>query len=120
MKLKGKSSRARTKLANLFINAVNELSNSELALIKEYGELDESGEPIKLENGNYKIKPDTVAEFNAEHLALLMETAEVSGATYAEHLDDCIKFLNDYDGDLAGDDAVAYDSLLDALESEEK
>lgn len=120
MKLKGKASRARTKLVNLFINAVNELSNSELALIKDYGELDESGNPIKLENGSYKIKPDVLAEFNAEHLALLNENAEVEGPTYEDHLKDCLDFLNNYDGELAGTDAQAYDALLDALESEEK
>lgn len=119
LKLKGKASRARTKLANLLIKSVDELSNSELELIKEYGELDESGEPIKLENGNYKIKPDVLAEFNAEHLALLNENAEAEGPTYEGHLEDCIKFLNDYDGELNGEDAIAYDALLDALEREE-
>ena len=120
MKLRGSASRARTKLVNLMLTTVNELSQSELALIKEYGELDESGNPIKLENGSYKIKPDVLAEFNAEHLVLLNENAEVEGPTYEDHLKDCLDFLNNYEGELAGTDAQAYDALLDALESEEK
>lgn len=120
MKLRGSASRARTKLVNLMLTTINELSNSELALIKEYGELDESGNPIKSENGSYKIKPDVLAEFNAEHLVLLNENAEIAGPTYEGHLKDCLDFLNNYDGELSGTDAQAYDALLDALESEEK
>lgn len=118
IKLKGKASRARTKLVNLITESVSQLSESELALMKEYGELDDQGEPIKLENGNYKIKKATNSEFQKEHAALLREDAEISGPTYADHLKDCLDFLDNYDGELSGTDAQAYDVLLDAMEAE--
>lgn len=117
MQLKGKASRARTKLNKLINDAINSLGESEIELIRQYGKLDENGEPKKLDNGNYQLNPDTLTEFNIEHTTLLNEDAEISGATYGSHLQDCIDFLNSYDGELSGKQADAYDALLDALEN---
>jgi hypothetical protein len=117
IKLKGKDSRARTKLVNLLTQQVRELQESEQELIDEYAKTDENGKPEKAENGNTKIDPDRAKEYLAEHSKLMLEQVEIEGGTYVNHIDDCEKILNDYDGELEGANAQAYDALLDAFEA---
>jgi len=118
--LKGKDSRARTKLVNLLTNQVRELQESEQALIDEYAKTDENGKQEKVENGNVKIDPNRTKEYLAEHSKLMLEQVEIEGGTYVNHIDDCEKILNDYDGELEGQNAQAYDALLDAFEAAKK
>lgn len=120
IKLKGKDSRARTKLVNLLTQQVRELQESEQELIDEYAKTDENGKPEKAENGNAKIDPDRAKEYLAEHSKLMLEQVEIEGGTYVNHIDDCQKILEDYDGDLDGQNAQAYDALLDAFEAAKK
>lgn len=120
VKLKGKDSRARTKLVNLLTNQVRELQESEQALIDEYAKTDENGKQEKVENGNVKINPNRAKEYLAEHSKLMLEQVEIEGGTYVNHIDDCEKILNDYDGELEGANAQAYDDLLDAFEAAQK
>lgn len=117
IKLKGKDSRARTKLVNLLTQQVRELQESEQELIDEYAKTDENGKPEKAENGNAKIDPDRAKEYLAEHSKLMLEQVEIEGGTYVNHIDDCQKILEDYDGELEGQNAQAYDALLDAFEA---
>lgn len=117
IKLKGKDSRARTKLVNLLTQQVRELQDSEQELIDEYAKTDENGKPEKAENGNAKIDPDRAKEYLAEHSKLMLEQVEIEGGTYVNHIDDCQKILEDYDGELEGQNAQAYDALLDAFEA---
>lgn len=120
IKLKGKDSRARTKLVNLLTQQVRELQESEQELIDEYAKTDENGKPEKAENGNAKIDPDRAKEYLSEHSKLMLEQVEIEGGTYVNHIDDCEKILNDYDGELEGANAQAYDALLDAFEAAQK
>lgn len=120
IKLKGKDSRARTKLVNLLTQQVRELQESEQELIDEYAKTDENGKPEKAENGNVKIDPNRAKEYLAEHSKLMLEQVEIEGGTYVNHIDDCKKILDDYDGELDGQNAQAYDALLDAFEAAKK
>lgn len=120
LELKGKQSRARTKLTKLIYDQVATLSDSEVTLADEYGQTNADGKIIRNDNGMALISEDKLAEYNKEHTALLNETAEINGATYTEHLDDCRKFLEEYDQELSGKDADVYDNLLDAIEEQEK
>jgi len=120
IKLKGKDSRARTKLVNLLTQQVRELQESEQELIDEYAKTDENGKPEKAENGNAKIDPNRAKEYLAEHSKLMLEQVEIEGGTYVNHIDDCQKILENYDGELEGQNAQAYDALLDAFEAAKK
>lgn len=117
--LKGKASRARSKLVKLLMNSLKELQESEMELAKEYGQTDDDGELAKDDKGNPILKPESVGQYRTEHTNLISETAEIEGGTYTEHAADCKKFLESYDGEMSGKDAQAYDALLDALEDEE-
>ena len=117
--LKGKFSRARSKLVTLLLDSLKELQESEMELVKEYGETDENGELIKDDKGNPQLSKDNIVKYNLEHAQLVSEIAEVEGGTYTDHATDCKQFLEDYDKALSGKEAQAYDVLLDALEYEE-
>lgn len=117
VKLKGKNSRARSKLVKLLTKQFKELQESEQDLIDEYAKIGENGKQEKSENGNAKIDPDRAKEYLAEHNKLMAEKVEIEGGTYVNHIDDCQKILEDYDGELEGQNAQAYDALLDAFEA---
>lgn len=118
--LKGKNSRARSKLVKLLTQQVRELQESEQDLIDEYALYTLDGKQEKNENGNAKIDPDRAKEYLSEHSKLMLEQVEIEGGTYVNHIDDCHKILEDFDGDLSGQDALAYDALLDAFEAAAK
>jgi len=114
IKLKGKQSRSRSKLVKLLTKSLKTLQEDENALLDQYGERDDDGEFVKEENGNIKVTKK--AEWQKEHRELLETIAEIEGGTYVNHIDDCKKILDDYDGELDGANAEAYDALLDAFE----
>lgn len=121
LKLKGAQSRSRSKLVKLLTQSLTTLQEDERKLVEEYGHLDENGEVVKNDQGEVDIQPDRKAEWQQEHRKLLNEVAEIEGGTYVNHIDDCRQILLDYDGEMSGQDAEAYDALLDAFEqSEEK
>lgn len=118
IKLKGKQSRSRSKLVKLLTKSLKTLQEDENALLDQYGERDDDGEFVKEENGNIKVTKK--AEWQKEHRELLETIAEIEGGTYVNHIDDCKKILDDYDGELDGANAEAYDALLDAFEAAKK
>lgn len=118
IKLKGKESRSRSKLVKLLAKSLKALQEDENALLDQYGERDKDGEFIKKDDGQIKITKMT--QWRKEHDKLMEEVSEVEGGTYVNHIDDCKKILNDYDGELNGSDAEAYDALLDAFEAAKK
>ena len=120
IKLKGAQSRSRSKLVKLLTKSLTTLQEDERKLVEEYGRIDENGEPVKDEQGNIDIQPAKEAEWLKEHSELLNEIAEIEGGTYVNHINDCKQILTDYDGELSGQEAEAYDALLDAFENSEK
>lgn len=118
IKLKGKESRSRSKLVKLLTKSLKTLQEDENALLDQYGQRDKNGEFIKKEDGQIKITKMT--QWRKEHDKLMMEVSEVEGGTYVNHIDDCKKILDDYDGELDGVNAEVYDALLDAFEAARK
>lgn len=118
LKLKAADSRARSKFVKLLTAAVEDLQESESALIKEYAECDSDGNPISEDGGEtFKIKTGKVLkEFTEQQSILVSEVAIINLNTYKTHVDRLTDILESYDGELSGHDAEVYDRLLDALD----
>ena len=116
MKLKGEKSRARSKFLALAMEAYASLHESELALLKEYAMLDESGEPKANEDGSYRLKTESAKEYVAERDKLFKEVAEIEGGTYTAHLNLIRQIFAEYDEELEGENAALYDALCDAFD----
>jgi hypothetical protein len=116
MKLRGEKSRARSKFLSLAMESFYSLHQSEVELLKEYAELDESGEPVKNADGGFTLKSETAVEYLVERDKLFTEVAEIEGGTYTSHLELMRQILADYDEELDGDNAALYDVLCDAFE----
>lgn len=121
LSLKGAVSRARTKLDQKILESFQEVGEEERALIKEYdGAILESGQvkfPIdKNEDGsNGTISSKKVAYEKADK-ELFEESVLIPEHTEGQ-FERLLNSLNDYDQELSGSNAQAYDTLLDALEA---
>jgi hypothetical protein len=116
MKLKGESSRARSKLLALATCAYVSLHDSELELLREFAVCDDTGEPKVAEDGSFTLKDGASAGYLAERARLLSEVAEIEGGTYASHIDTMRQVLADYPEELSGEEAALYDALCDSFE----
>lgn len=68
--------RTAYKIARLAREIQKELElfeTTKVSLVKKYGELDENGKPVILENGNYKIKSESSKEFLTEYQDMLTQ-----------------------------------------------
>lgn len=121
---KGKNARAIVKLKKLLIEKVQELIEDERSLVEEFGARDSEGGliPVDKENpdGDKVIQTKRKEEYWAERQALLEQEVEIVGGTYSHHIDDVQNLLEIYDGEMNGNNAVAYDALLDAFEKVQK
>ena len=116
MPLKAAQSRARTKLLTLIKDAHVRFAEDEYALVSEYANLDEAGNPVIEEGGTFALNdPAKTTEFLKAREELFASEAEVAGATYTNHLADVKTLLDNYDGELSGESADAYDVLYDAI-----
>ncbi|MBZ6004101.1 hypothetical protein KII95_08775 [Leuconostoc gelidum subsp. aenigmaticum] len=115
--LKGTVSRARTKLDKQIIDALNEVGKEEKELAEDNdGSVDENGTIVfsKTEEG-----AQNAINFKKEHTELLAEKV-IFNETIEGHYDRLKSVLNEYEGEFSGNDAQAYDTLLDSLEEAEK
>ncbi|WP_342515407.1 DUF1617 family protein [Sutcliffiella sp. FSL R7-0096] len=115
LKLKGKQSRHRTRLANLLIEKNKQIAEEELELIKEYAGVNENGAPNKKENGNFDI--EDVAGFKQQQEELLSEKFIIEGGDHHGMLKTVKAIVLDYDGEVAGSEAFAYDHICEAFEN---
>ncbi len=116
LELAGAASRARTKLHSALLTHLEALGVSEVELARQYAILDQDGEILLDEAGDFTLKDPTQAtEFAAEHQALMNETITVP-SLYEEQYAILAKALAEYPGTFSGTDATAYDLLSDALE----
>ncbi|MDT3768155.1 DUF1617 family protein [Gleimia hominis] len=121
MPLKATQSRARSKLLTLVKEAVVRFGQDEYELAAQYATLDKNGKPIFDTDGTFQLAdPVHAGEFMTARTQLLESLAEVSGPTYDTHLEDLHVLLDEYDGDLSGQAAEAYDVLYDAITSARK
>lgn len=104
LELSGKASRVRVKLNTRLQEKLQEFSIEYTAIVNEFDELKQQEK--------YEVLKDKLAESNE----LLNEPAVVDMTEY-EHLLGSLKDeLENYQGALQGDSAIAHDVLLDALE----
>lgn len=83
---------------------------------KPYLILGDNGEPL-IEDNNVKFKDEEAREkATAEIIELFDEKAVIDITEYHDKLHALYDALNEYEYDLSGDDANAYDLLLDELE----
>lgn len=116
--LRGKQSRQRSKLVRVLNEKLKELAEDELNLIKEYTGEDAEGNPIKNKQGSYDVS-DT-AKFRKEQQELLEEEAVIEGEGNREMIKVIKQILADYDGDISGKNADAFDYLCDIFGVDEE
>ena len=86
------------------------------ALTKEYAELDEAGNPIPLNETMYKVTENMSIECQNEVNKLGKEVAIIEGGEYVNQFKTIKTVLENYDEEMEGFKAEAYDVLLDAFE----
>lgn len=116
MSLKPAASRARTKLLHLVREASARFGGDEYELISQYAVLDDNGKPVIESDGTFSLAdPGKAQEFFTARTELFESLAEVSGPTYEHHLVELKQLLDDYDHELSGAAAEAFDVLADAI-----
>ena len=78
MQLKAKLAWNVSKLLKAADVEIQDFNEARLELIKKYGEKDESGELITDENGNCKIKPESINDFTTELTELTASEIEIN------------------------------------------
>ncbi|GAX46760.1 DUF1617 family protein [Pseudolactococcus reticulitermitis] len=118
LELAPKSSRIRSKLVTKFMSKHDEYAEDEQSIFDVYGERDDNGELIKVDETSYKIAPDKLQECLAEHNKLVDEEVKIN----LDELKDNVKYLvgklEKLDIKLSGQDASTYDLIMDKLEGE--
>lgn len=116
VKVSGKASRGRSKLLKLLAKKEQELNDDLNDVRKPYLILGDNGEPL-IENNNVKFKDEEAREkATADIVELLDEKAVIDITEYHDKLYALYSALNGYEYDLSGNDATAYDLLLDEFE----
>lgn len=119
MPLKAAQSRARSKLLTLVKEAIARFGEDEYDLVTQYATLDNNQRPLLDKDGTFCLaNPDKAGEFLEARHALMASVAEVSGPTYQGHEADIRQLLDDYEDELSGVAAEAYDVLYDAISKE--
>lgn len=117
LKLKGKQSRHRTKFIKLLQGKMKELHAQELDLIKEYTGDDGDGGPKKREDGSFAIRPEDEIAFRKEQDELFDEPFVIDGGDNYLTLETVKDIVLEYDEEVSGSTAVAYDYLCEAFEN---
>lgn len=118
LELKGKSSRARVKLSTKLNGKLQDFSNDFIPLNTKFNEIKEEIKQLEQEE-KYELLDDkyTALKDTADEMNELSVEISVVGMTEYEHLLPHLKDeLDNYQGSLQGDRAIAHDVILDALE----
>lgn len=110
--LKAADSRHRSKLVKLLVSAYEEFGKEEKELTGKFDLLNETGELKSEKDRNL----ENVKQFNAEQQILFNEKVTIEGGMYSKNIEELPRILNEYDGDLSGQEAEIYDRLLDEFE----
>lgn len=114
IKLKGKKSIHRTRFVKALTEKLKQVSEEELALIKEYAHLNEEGEPVQ-EEGNYKMKD--AKGFKAAQTEYMKEDFVIEGGDAHGMLKTVKDILENYDEEVNDNDAFAFEHLYTAFEN---
>lgn len=116
--LKSKASRARTALVQKLSLKNDEFRKFQKELLEKYAQKDDSGELIKDENGSYPWIQETKAEAVEALTELNNEEVYINIEEYRPNMKLLSLALDDLDVALSGQEAVAYNLLMDQLEEE--
>lgn len=114
--VKNEKSRARSKLQRLISRKVEEYREDDKKIIHDFANLDDQGDPI-IKDDSYDIPKAKLKECGKERTKLLNEVAIIEGGEYVNHFGILEEVLLNLDMELTGQDAEAYDILLDAFEA---
>lgn len=117
--LKNKKSIARSKLVKLLTKKLREFQDDDMLIIKEFANLDESGEPKRLET-TYDIPLDKLEECGKNRTELTKEVAVIEGGEYVNHINIVEEALEETELELTGIDAEVYEVLIEAFEQARK
>lgn len=115
LSLKGKKSIHCTRFANHLTEQLKKVADEELELVKQFAGEDEKGEPIRDENGNFAIKD--IKAFKKEQEDYLSEYFTVKGGDSHGMLKTMKEVIENYDGEVSGQDAIAFEHLYTAFEN---
>lgn len=116
--LKSKASRARTALVQKLSLKNDEFRKFQKELLEKYAQKDDSGELIQDENGSYPWIKETKAEAVEALTELNNEEVYINIEEYRPNMKLLILALDNLDMELSGQEAVAYNLLMDQLEEE--
>lgn len=117
LKIKGaKLNRSRFRLVKLIQAKRQELEEERLELAKDYANLDDKGNAVIID-GRIDIIEDKQLDFNREQVELYKEDAVIDLDEHRQSLQQFYGFLNEYDEELDGADAMIFGRLLDCLEA---
>lgn len=114
--LKSKASRARTALVQKLSLKNDEFRKFQKELLEKYAQKDDSGELIQDENGSYPWIQETKAEAVEALIELNNEEVYINIEEYRPNMKLLSLALDDLDVALSGQEAVAYNLLMDQLE----
>lgn len=117
MPLKGLQSINCTRFKNLLQKRLKQVSVEEVDLIKEHAGVDENGEPKRTKEGHFDIRD--VAAFKKVQDEYFEQHYVVDGGDSRVMLQSVKKAIEDYDGEIAGKEATAYEHLYTAFEQVE-
>lgn len=120
LSLKGKLSRGRSKFLKLIFKKVKEFEEDQKEILHRYSDKDENGEAKKTEDGRFDINEENNILANKELNELMNEKVAIEYGEYVNNIQPLEEFLNEYDGELSGQDAAAFDAILDAFENKEE
>ena len=111
-----KTNRAKHKLLKLINKKFEEYAEDEKLLIENLAEKDADGEPIKLENGNYKINAANTKQAQKEINELGDMEAWIYYGEFALDIKPAIDYILNYEGHI---DAKMGQGLFDLIEAYE-
>lgn len=112
LKLKGQSSRHRSRLVRLLDERIKELADEEAELLKENCHLNEDGS-FKLIEGTQNLDIKDHAEYFKQLELLRKETFVICSPEYQESFEIVRGILNEYDEEISGEDAEAFEYLCE-------
>lgn len=115
MKLKPADSRHRSKFVKRLTEAYTDFVSEEKELTEKFDLLDQNGELKKEQDRDL----EKARHFNREQAILLDEKVTIEGGLYSNNLAELPRILNEFDGELSGQNAEIYDRLLDEMEDVE-
>lgn len=116
LEIPAKDSRFRTRLIKLAQNRLDQYNEERAELIQRFGEKNEDGTLKTDESGNVPIIKEHLEEFNEARNDLINEVWELESTKEIEKTFQVIKkAIEEYDGNLKGEESVVYDLWCEKL-----